>query len=79
MSAIVKTKLKAAKEAVGKKDYEKARDAALAVLDYDSENYHAYVATNRIRRYCLTPNCSNVFLGISYLNLGELQLCEQVT
>ena len=44
MSAIVKTKLKAAKEAVGKKDYEKARDAALAVLDYDSENYHAYAA-----------------------------------
>lgn len=44
MSAIVKTKLKAAKEAVGKKDYEKARDASLAVLDYDSENYHAYAA-----------------------------------
>ena len=44
MSSIVKAKLKAAKEAVGKKDYEKARDASLAVLDYDSENYHAYVA-----------------------------------
>ncbi|KZT68315.1 TPR-like protein [Daedalea quercina L-15889] len=43
MSVILKTKLKAAKDAVGKKEYEKARDASLAVLDYDSENYHANV------------------------------------
>ena len=44
MSTIVKAKLKAAREAAAKKDYVKARDASIAVLDYDSDNYHAYVA-----------------------------------
>lgn len=52
MAAIIKTKLKAAKDAVGKKDYEKARDASLAALDYDSENYHAYVAISACTAAC---------------------------
>ena len=43
MAAIVKTKLKAARDAISKKDYEKARDASLAVLEYDPDNYNAYV------------------------------------
>ena len=43
MSAIVKTKLKGARDAIGKKDYDKARDAALQVLEYDPDNYMAYV------------------------------------
>ena len=59
MSSIVKTKLKAAKEAVGKKDYEKARDASLAVLDYDPENYHAYVA--------IIPTHSTTLVGITVM------------
>ena len=41
MSAIVKTKLKAAKEAVAKKDYEKAKSAASEALDYDPDNLNA--------------------------------------
>lgn len=43
MSAIVKTKLKAARDALGKKDYSTARDAAQDVLAYDADNYNAYV------------------------------------
>lgn len=41
MSAIVKPKLKAAREALGKKDYAKAKDSSLSVLDYEPENFHA--------------------------------------
>lgn len=43
MSAIVKTKLKAAREALAKKDYEKAKSAASDVLDYEPDNYNATV------------------------------------
>lgn len=43
MSAIVKTKLKGARDAIAKKDYEKARDAAQQVLEYDPDNYFANV------------------------------------
>ena len=41
MSAIVKTKLKAAREALAKKDYEKAKSAATDALDYEPDNYNA--------------------------------------
>ena len=41
MAAIIKTKLKAAKDAVGKKDYEKARKYASDALEFDQENYNA--------------------------------------
>ena len=71
MSAIVKTKLKAAKEAVGKKDYEKARDAALAVLDYDSENYHAYAAIPILRDIallCIAGAFSSVYRISTWAN-----------
>ncbi|CAL1707991.1 unnamed protein product [Somion occarium] len=60
MSAFVKNKLKAARDAIGKKDYITARDAALNVLEYESENYNA-----------------NVFLGVAYLELGEIDNSEQ--
>ncbi|GJE96722.1 TPR-like protein [Phanerochaete sordida] len=43
MSAIVKTKLKAAREALAKKDYEKAKSAASDALDYEPDNYNATV------------------------------------
>nr|VWP02312.1 Uncharacterized protein [Ganoderma boninense] len=43
MSGIAKTKLKGARDAIAKKDYEKARDAAQQALEYDPENYLAYV------------------------------------
>ncbi|TFK87083.1 TPR-like protein [Polyporus arcularius HHB13444] len=41
MSAFVKTKVKAARDAIGKKDYEKACELALGVLEYEPDNYHA--------------------------------------
>lgn len=41
MSTIVKTKLKGAREALGKKDYEKAKILATSALEYDPENYNA--------------------------------------
>ncbi|KAI0700930.1 TPR-like protein [Cytidiella melzeri] len=62
MSAIVKPKLKAAREALAKKDYIKAKDASLSVLDYEPENYNAHV-----------------FLGLAYLELGDLQQSEQMS
>ena len=45
MSALVKTKVKAARDAIGKKDYEKARDLALGALEYEPNNYLAYVCS----------------------------------
>jgi len=43
MSAFVKSKLKAARDAIGKKDYEKAREASLGVLEFEPDNYNANV------------------------------------
>ncbi|KAI0743910.1 TPR-like protein [Daedaleopsis nitida] len=43
MSAFVKAKLKTCREALGKKEYERARDTALAVLEYEPDNYNAHV------------------------------------
>jgi superkiller protein 3 len=43
MSSLVKTKLKGARDALGKKEYEAARGAATQVLDYEPENYNACV------------------------------------
>lgn len=39
-AAIVKTKLKTARDALTNKEYEKAKAAASDALDYDSENYN---------------------------------------
>jgi superkiller protein 3 len=41
MSAFTKSKLKAAKEAISKKDFAKARDASNDVLSFEPDNYHA--------------------------------------
>ena len=41
MSAIVKTKLKAARDAILKKDWEKAKTASSDVLDYEPDHYNA--------------------------------------
>ncbi|KIJ67566.1 hypothetical protein HYDPIDRAFT_174010 [Hydnomerulius pinastri MD-312] len=43
MSSFAKTQLKAARDALGKKQYEAARDAASQVLDYEPDNYNAHV------------------------------------
>lgn len=40
-TALVKGKLKAAREALSRKDYETARDAAAYVLEYEGANYNA--------------------------------------
>jgi hypothetical protein len=43
MSSFAKSKLKAARDAIGKKNYEQAREAAVQVLDYEPDNYTACV------------------------------------
>ncbi|TFY78330.1 hypothetical protein EWM64_g5681 [Hericium alpestre] len=42
-TAFVKGKLKAAREAIGKKDYQTALDASSQILEYESDNYNAKV------------------------------------
>lgn len=59
-SPFVKSKLKAARDALGKKQHDAARDAASQVLDYEPDSYNAHV-----------------FLGLAYLELGELNKSEQ--
>ncbi|PCH43840.1 hypothetical protein WOLCODRAFT_138620 [Wolfiporia cocos MD-104 SS10] len=43
MSAFVRSKLKAARDAINKKDYEKARQSSLEVLEYEPDSFHANV------------------------------------
>ncbi|KAH9895045.1 TPR-like protein [Cubamyces lactineus] len=43
MSAFVKSKLKTARDALGKNENEKARDAALGVLEYEPDNPNAHL------------------------------------
>ena len=43
MSSFVKAKLKGARDALGKKEYEAAREAATQILEYEPENYNACV------------------------------------
>jgi superkiller protein 3 len=44
MASLVKSKLKAARDALGKKDYESAKNAASHVLDFEPDNYNACVS-----------------------------------
>lgn len=44
MASFVKSKLKAARDALSKKEYEIARASSIQVLDYEPENYNACVA-----------------------------------
>lgn len=39
--SFVKAKLRLARDALDKKDYTKAKEAASEVLDYEISNYHA--------------------------------------
>jgi superkiller protein 3 len=41
--SLVKTKLKNARDALGKKDYNTAKASALKALEYEAENYNAHV------------------------------------
>lgn len=43
--SITKVKLKAAREAISRQDYPTACDAAQQVLEYEPNDYHAYVAS----------------------------------
>lgn len=53
MSAFVKSKLKSARDAITKKEFAAARDAATQVLDYEPANYNA---------------CVLVFVVLGYIN-----------
>ena len=52
MSAHVKGKVKAARDALNKKDYQLAHDTSLQVLEYEPDNYNAYVSQ---RARVITP------------------------
>jgi superkiller protein 3 len=43
-SALLKGKVKAARDALNKKDFQLAHDTSLEILGYEPENYHAYVS-----------------------------------
>lgn len=43
-SALLKVKLKAARDALKKKDYQAAHDTSLEILEYEPNNYNAYVS-----------------------------------
>jgi superkiller protein 3 len=82
MSSFAKTKLKAARDALGKKQHEAARDAASQVLDYEPENYNACVKSRSSQSesaflHLLTDD-SHVFLGLAFLELGQHDKSEQV-
>ncbi|KAJ6607768.1 superkiller protein 3 SKI3 [Mycena sp. CBHHK59/15] len=62
--SLVKTKLKAAREALGKKQYEAAKGAAEQALAFDPAT---------IMRVCTI----NVFLGLALLELGDYAKSEQ--
>jgi len=42
-SALLKGKLKAARDALNKKDFQSAHDTSLQILEYEPDNYNAYV------------------------------------
>jgi len=43
--SFVKARLKLARESIGRKDFASAHDAANQVLEYEPENYNAFVST----------------------------------
>ena len=42
-SALLKGKVKATRDALNKKDFQLAHDTSLQILEYEPENYTAYV------------------------------------
>lgn len=54
MSSIIKIKLKVARDALGKRDYEGAHATASQILDYEPENYNAYVNNVQIHSNLLS-------------------------
>lgn len=79
MSSFVKNKLKGARDALGKKEYEAARGAASQVLEYEPENYNACVKLKfSLIGGVRQKSCSNVFLGLALLELGQHEKSEQV-
>lgn len=82
-SAFVKSKLKAARDAIGKKDYQSAHDASEQVLDYEPDNYNAYGFVFRVSFHFVgvtyRSTYRKVFLGLSLLELGQIDKSEQVT
>ncbi len=49
MASFIKSKLKKARDAIGRKEYEAAKDAANEVLSYEPDNYNAYVIQDLLR------------------------------
>jgi len=60
MSSFIKSKLKGAREALGNKDYDKAREAATQILDYEPENYNACVEVDYLSEQVMRDTDSAV-------------------
>ena len=78
MTSLIKGKLKAAREALGKKDYETAKNASSQILDFEPDNYNACVQQFIFYLSVLTTLHRNVFLGLALLELGDYEKSEQV-
>jgi hypothetical protein len=77
--AAVRNKLKAARTAIGKGDFSAAQEASREVLQEDPSNYNASVCSP-VYPGLVThlEDCSNVFLGLASLELGQQDKSEQV-
>jgi superkiller protein 3 len=78
MATLVKNKLKAARDALGKKDWAAAQTAAQQALDFEADNYNACVALLVPMRSPDSCEHRNVFLGLASLELGSYEQSEQV-
>jgi hypothetical protein len=72
MSALVKTKLKAARDAIGKKDWDAAQTAATTALDYEPDNYNACAITcHPIHTRSYAFDVETCFLALLPLSLAR--------
>jgi len=80
--SLTKTNLKLARESISKKDYANTKKYSLKILDFEPENYHAYIQLSTytcILLLILHEHLSRlVFLGVAHLELDEYNECEQV-
>ena len=76
--SLTKTNLKLARESISKKDYANTKRYSLKILDFEPENYHAYIQLC-ILLLILHEHLSRlVFLGVAHFELDEYNECEQV-
>jgi len=77
--SFAKSHLKAARDHISKKDYSSAKKEAALVLDFEPENYNAFVVIKHVFSHAHYQRYGrHVFLGLALLELGEFDKSEQV-